>query len=67
MNESLIIGYMQEVGAAARVAAVTLASAATAVKNAALLAIAVRIEADATGILAANQRDLDAASALDAA
>jgi glutamate-5-semialdehyde dehydrogenase len=67
MNESLIVGYMQEVGAAARAAAVTLASAATAAKNAALLAIAVRIEADATGILAANQRDLDAASALDAA
>ena len=67
MNESLIVGYMQKVGAAARAAAVTLASAATAAKNAALLAIAVRIEADATGILAANQRDLDAASTLDAA
>lgn len=52
-----VAAYMQGVGAAARVAARTLARATTASKNAALLAVAATIEANLSRILAANTKD----------
>ena len=51
-------GYMQGVGAAARIAAGALARASTAKKNAALLAAAEAIERNATRILEANGQDV---------
>ena len=51
-------GYMQGVGAAARMAAGALARASTAKKNAALLAAAEAIERNATRILDANGQDV---------
>ena len=67
MNDADLSSYFANLGAAARAAAVALARAPTRSRNAALLAIAARIEAGAADILAANQRDLDAASGLDSA
>lgn len=67
MTDNTVSDYMAGVGAAARAAAVTLASASTRAKNEALLAIAARITDRADDILAANARDLAAASDLDAA
>ncbi len=68
MNEPQhITRYIAELGEAARAAAVELARASTKAKNSALLAIADRITAEAATILAANQRDLDAAADLDPA
>lgn len=59
--------YVRELGIAARSAAVAMARATTATKNAALEAIAVQIENSAEKILAANARDIAAASGLDQA
>ena len=67
MNDADLSSYFANLGAAARAAAVELARAPTRAKNAALLGIAERIEVGAAGILAANQRDLDAAAGLDSA
>ena len=59
--------YVRELGAAARSAAVAMARATTAMKNAALEAIAVNIENSAAQILAANARDIAAANGLEQA
>ena len=61
--------YMLEVGQAARAASRLIAKAHTQQKNNALIAMANAIERDAEHLLAANQRDMDAARAkgLDAA
>ena len=61
--------YMQQVGERARSAARTIARAETRVKNAALMAIALRLEQEQTRLMAENARDLEAgkASGLDAA
>lgn len=59
--------YVRELGIAARSAAVAMARATTAMKNAALESIAVNIENSAAKILAANARDIAAASGLDQA
>lgn len=61
--------YMQNMGQAARNASRQMASADTRQKNTALLAIAAAIVRERSGLLAANQRDLDAAvaSGLDSA
>ena len=67
MNDAELSSYFSTLGTAARAAAVALARASTHAKNAALHAIATRIDADAAAILAANQRDLDAAAGLDGA
>ena len=67
MKDADISSYFATMGADARRAAVELAKASTRAKNAALLAIAARIEAGAADLLAANQRDLDAAAGLDSA
>ncbi len=53
--------YMQSVGQEARAASRLMAKASIAMKNGALLAIAVAIRRDANKLLAANQSDLDAA------
>ena len=55
--------YMQTVGRQARVASRRLATASTAEKNAALLAIAAAIRRDKATLVAANQDDLAAARA----
>jgi len=55
--------YMQTVGRQARLASRRLATASTAEKNAALLAIAAAIRREKAGLLAANQEDLAAARA----
>ncbi len=59
--------YVRELGIAAREAAVAMARATTAMKNAALEAIALNIEHSAEKILAANASDVTAASGLDQA
>lgn len=59
--------YVRELGIAARSAAVAMARAPTARKNAALEAIAANIENSAENILAANARDIAAASGLEQA
>lgn len=59
--------YVRELGIAARSAAVAMARATTAMKNAALEAIALRIENSAEKILAANAIDVAAASGLEQA
>ena len=56
-----ITAYMEGVGKSARNAAREIARASTAVKNAALLAIAANVRAREADLLAANARDLDAA------
>ena len=53
--------YMQTVGRQARIASHRLATASTAEKNAALLAIAAAIRRDKAALVAANQEDLAAA------
>ncbi len=60
---------MQAIGERARVAARVLARAETAVKNAALTAMAAEIERGTDALLAANKKDMDAgkANGLDAA
>jgi glutamate-5-semialdehyde dehydrogenase len=64
MNDRLNIGeYMEGVGKAARAASREIARASTAVKNAALLAIAANIKAREAELLAANAKDLEAARA----
>jgi len=55
--------YMQAIGASARVASRRLATASTAEKNAALLAIAAAIRREKSALVAANQEDLAAARA----
>ena len=55
--------YMNGVGQAARSAATTLASASTAAKNTALLAVAQRIRAQRLALQQANARDVGAAQA----
>ena len=67
MIDSSVSEYMTTLGLAARSAAVQLAKAPTKAKNAALIAIAERITANAEAILDANRQDLEAAAALDAA
>src|SRR5438552_2882721 len=61
--------YMREVGQRARAASRTLASAATSVKDGALLAMARAVRRDEAKLLAANARDISAAktSGCDAA
>jgi len=61
--------YMQAMGKRARDAGRHLARAETALKNAALMAIADAIEADSAKLLAANRKDMDAGAeqGLDAA
>lgn len=59
--------YVRELGIAAREAAVAMARATTAMKDAALEAIALNIEHSAEKILAANASDVAAASGLDQA
>ncbi len=58
-----IKNYMQTVGRQARVASRRLATASTAEKNAALLAIAAAIRREKAALVAANQEDLAAARA----
>jgi glutamate-5-semialdehyde dehydrogenase len=53
--------YMQSVGQEARAASRLMAKASTAMKNAALLAMAAAIRRDAGKLLAANEADLEAA------
>ena len=55
--------YMQSVGRQARAASRRLATASTAEKNAALLAIAAAIRREKAALVAANQEDLAAARA----
>jgi glutamate-5-semialdehyde dehydrogenase len=55
--------YMQTVGRQARAASRRLATASTAEKNAALLAIAAAIRREKSALVAANQEDLVAARA----
>ncbi|MDO9371762.1 MAG: glutamate-5-semialdehyde dehydrogenase [Gammaproteobacteria bacterium] len=64
-----IKNYMTDVGQRARAAARLMARAGTQAKNAALLAMAERMERDAAVLLAANAKDIEAAkkSGLDAA
>ncbi|MCK7581771.1 MAG: glutamate-5-semialdehyde dehydrogenase [Chromatiales bacterium] len=64
-----IQAYMTDLGARARAASRRLARASTAAKNAALLAIAERLDVERAAIAEANRRDLDAGAAkgLDAA
>ena len=64
-----IKSYMTDVGQRARAAARLMARAGTQAKNAALLAMAERMERDAAVLLAANARDIEAGkkSGLDAA
>ncbi|MDN3918750.1 glutamate-5-semialdehyde dehydrogenase [Roseateles violae] len=57
---------MDEVGAGARRAATAMAAASTAAKNEALLALARRLRAAGPALAAANARDLQAATGLDA-
>jgi glutamate-5-semialdehyde dehydrogenase len=59
-NTADVRGYMLELGQRARAAARLLARAETAAKNAALLAIAERVEAERSRLVAENRRDLQA-------
>jgi glutamate-5-semialdehyde dehydrogenase len=63
MNPSDIAAYMAHVGVAARAASRALAAAPTAAKNAALLALARRLRANAGALQAANAKDVAAAQA----
>ena len=58
-----VLDYMNRVGSQARTAARHLARAATAAKNAALLAMAADLERERATLLAENGRDLQAGSA----
>jgi glutamate-5-semialdehyde dehydrogenase len=58
-----VAAYMSGVGRAARAAAALMAAAPTAAKNAALLGLARRLREDRAALMAANQRDIDAAIA----
>jgi glutamate-5-semialdehyde dehydrogenase len=58
-----LAAYMADLGARARSAARTLARADTAAKDAALRAIAAALRRDATALIDANARDIDAATA----
>ena len=61
MTPTDIPAYMADVGAAARAAAIHMAAATTAAKNAALRALARRLGAAVSDLQAANQLDLQAA------
>ncbi|MEW6704711.1 MAG: glutamate-5-semialdehyde dehydrogenase [Pseudomonadota bacterium] len=61
MTPNDIPAYMAHVGMAARAAAAAMAAASTAAKNAALLALAARLRADAAVLQAANAQDIAAA------
>ncbi|MEY8875139.1 MAG: glutamate-5-semialdehyde dehydrogenase [Leptothrix sp. (in: b-proteobacteria)] len=63
MNLHDIPAYMAQVGAAARSASVLMASASTAAKNRALLALARRLREGGAALADANGRDLSAAAA----
>ena len=65
--ETDVATYVEGVARAARAASRAMARATSAQKNAALLAIAARLRAQAADILAANRADVEAASGLDAA
>lgn len=69
MSELNVKDYMAEVGRKARVAARVIASAPTALKNKALLAIAAELDKSRITLVAENQKDLNAgkANGLDAA
>ena len=63
MQTTDIIDYMTQAGQQARIASRAMAKASTAARNQALLLIAAAIRRDAALLTAANQRDLDAATA----
>jgi len=63
--EGTLEAQMEALGTRARAAATQLANVPTEAKNRALKAAAAAIRADATKILAANRRDLDAAAGRD--
>ena len=63
MNPTDLPAYMAHVGAAARAASTIMAAAATAAKNAALLALARRLREAGAPLQAANAQDLAAARA----
>ena len=63
MHTAQITEYMMQVGQQARVASRAMAKASTAARNQALLLIAAAIRRDAAILIAANQRDLDTATA----
>jgi len=63
MNPIDIAAYMAHLGAAARAAATAMAAASTAAKDAALRTLAARLREHSSRLLAANQKDLDAARA----
>jgi glutamate-5-semialdehyde dehydrogenase len=63
MTPSDIPAYMAHVGVAARAAARAMAAASTAAKNQALLGLAARLRQHQTTLMAANQKDLQAAKA----
>jgi len=63
MNPIDIAAYMAHLGGAARAAATAMAAASTAAKDAALRALAARLREHSSRLLAANQKDLDAARA----
>ena len=62
-DAAAVIALMDRLGAAARAAAGALAAASTASKNAALVALASSIRAEAAALQAENARDLEAAQA----
>jgi glutamate-5-semialdehyde dehydrogenase len=63
MNPTDIAAYMAHVGVAARAASRAMAAAPTAAKNAALVALARRLRANAAALQAANAKDVAAAQA----
>ena len=63
MSTAQITEYMTQVGQQARVASRSMAKATTAARNQALLLIAAAIRRDAARLIAANQQDLEAATA----
>ena len=63
MNPIDIAAYMAHLGGAARAAATAMAAASTAAKDAALRTLAARLREHSSRLLAANQKDLDAARA----
>jgi glutamate-5-semialdehyde dehydrogenase len=62
-DAAAVIALMDRLGAAARAASGALAAASTATKNAALVALAGHIRAEAAALQAENARDLEAAQA----
>jgi glutamate-5-semialdehyde dehydrogenase len=62
-DAAAVIALMDRLGAAARAASGALAAASTATKNAALVALAGNIRAEAAALQAENARDLEAAQA----